>query len=351
MKNDIYLIGEVGFEITLKTVIDAVNKTDQTQPLNVNIHTSGGSVYDGLAIYNYFKGLPQGVHTKSAGLVASIGSIIFLAGDKDNRQINSNDSFLIHLPSGMGFGNAEDLEKNAKMLRDVENKISDIYAKETDITKETAMELMKKDEMMDVNFLKDNGFVSEIIEFKAVANFNNKTMKNEAVTKKEVETMFNKFFKKFSLKKEPKNKIVQDANGVSLDFTELEDSDTVTVGDKALVDGSNAKGDYVLPSGETYTFRDDGELLTITEAEEDGDETIESLKEEIERLKDELGTNAQSITDKDAEILTLSDNAKAMKKMVNKMKNKITGSFDYTGKNKGKKGEGDETTRSLFKVG
>ena len=77
MNNDIYLIGEVGWEITLQSVIDLVEKTDKTKPLNVHIHSQGGGVYDGLAVYNYLKGLDQEVHTYSAGLVASIASIIF----------------------------------------------------------------------------------------------------------------------------------------------------------------------------------------------------------------------------------------------------------------------------------
>ena len=348
MKNDIYLIGEVGYEITLKSVVDAVNESDKNKPLNVHVHTGGGSVFDGLAIYNYFKTLKQEVHTMSAGLVASIGSIIYLAGKKETRQINSNDNFLIHLPEGMGFGNAEDLEKNAKMLRDIENKISDIYALETDITKEEAMVLMKKDEMMDVQFLKDKGFVAEIVEFKAVANFNNKTMNKDAVSKKEVESILDKFINKYFPKKDPTNKIVQDANGVELDFTELEDSDTVAVGDKATVDGKNAIGDYVLPSGETYTFAD-GELTVIVEADED-EETIESLKKEIEKLKDELGTNAQTVTDAEAEVTAMTNKVKKMKKDIIKMKAKITGDFVYKSKKKNDKGEGEETTRSLFKV-
>ena len=42
MSNDIYLIGEVGYEITLESVIAMVKKTDQTSPLNIYIHSGGG---------------------------------------------------------------------------------------------------------------------------------------------------------------------------------------------------------------------------------------------------------------------------------------------------------------------
>ena len=123
MNNDLYLIGEVGWEITLDSVINQVRETNQDEPLNVHIHSQGGQVYDGLAIYNYLKSLPQQVNTISSGLVASIASVIFLAGDKETRKINNLDSFLIHLPSGGSWGNAQDLEKTATELRDIEEKL------------------------------------------------------------------------------------------------------------------------------------------------------------------------------------------------------------------------------------
>ena len=160
--NDLYLIGEVGYEITLTDVINKVNNSDKKKPLNINIHSQGGSVYEGLAIYNYLKSLKQEVNTHSSGLVASIASIFFLAGK--NRTINNTDNFLIHLPSGMSMGNAKDFEKTAKELRDIENKLATIYENETNLTKEEALELMKNDEFLNVDFLLEKGFVNDIIK-------------------------------------------------------------------------------------------------------------------------------------------------------------------------------------------
>lgn len=285
MKNDIYLIGEIGYEVNLNTVIEAVASSDKSKPLNVHIHSIGGCVYDGLAIYNYLKGLEQEVNTHSSGLVASIASIIFLAGAKATRNISTTDSFLIHLPMNFGGGNAEDFEKTAKQLRKIENQLADIYALETDLTKEEALELMKRDEMLDVNFLKEKGFVSNIIEFKAVATLTNNNNKNDmadkSVTKDEVEGMFTKFFNKFFPSK-PTNKIVSDANGVEIDFTELEADASPAVNDTATVDGANAEGEYVMPSGETYKF-EAGVLTEIVEAE--GDDDGDGDEDEMAALK------------------------------------------------------------------
>lgn len=351
--NDIYLIGEVGWEITLQTVIDAVEASDRNEPLTIHIHSHGGAVYDGLAIYNYLKGLEQEVHTKSSGLVASIASIIFLAGKKDTRSINSTDNFLIHLPSGGSWGNAEDLEKSAEELRKIEQKLADIYASETDLTSDEAKELMKEDKFLETDFLQEKGFVNEIIEFKAVASFKKQKMakdEKQPLTKEGAEGLLSQFFNKYFGKKQPQNKIVQDATGTEIDFTDLEEEDTPSVGDKAMVDGENASGDYVMPNGETYVFTD-GELTEIKESDDDEeDETMDSLKAENEQLKDELATSAQNIENQEKEIKNLKDSIEEMKNDFTTLKNSITGSFDYDesdtrggGKTKGNK------SRRLYK--
>ena len=70
MNNDIYIIGEIGYDANLITLMADVEKADKSKPLNVHIHSGGGGVYDGLAMYNYLKGLNQEVNTISAGVVA-----------------------------------------------------------------------------------------------------------------------------------------------------------------------------------------------------------------------------------------------------------------------------------------
>jgi len=340
MNNDIYLIGEIGWEVNLDTVIKAVKETDENEPLNVHIHSAGGGVYDGLAIYNYLKGLDREVNTISSGLVASIASIIFLAGNKETRVINETDNFLIHLPSGMGFGNAEDLEKSAKELRRVENTLSDIYAKETDLTKEEAIDLMSEDKMLDVEFLKEKGFVNEIKKFKAVAIFNNnkKMSKENTVTKEEVEGLFSTFkneLKNFFGMNQPTNKIVKDANGVDIDFFDLENDEEIIVGAEATVDGQKAEGEYTMSDGNKYVF-EDGKLSEIIVEETD----LEKAQKENESLKDELQTvseNLQAKTEElDAQNLVIED----MKAKFEEFKNTVTSKFDF--KSKQNKKEVDE---------
>lgn len=240
----------------------------------------------------------------------------------------------------MGFsgGNAEDLEKTAKEMRNIEQKLADIYANETELTKEEALELMKKDEMLNVDFLKEKGFVNEIIEFKAVANFNNnnKQKMSNTLTKKEAEGLFSKFEKSLKSFFNPnglKNKLVQDSTGTEIDFVDLAEDDEIVVGEKANIDGSPANGEYVMPDEKTYVFTD-GTLTEIKEVED-----MEALKQENETLKEEIETLK-------AEKETFENKFKKLEEDFTSIKNKITSNFEA--KKKTKEEEGTKSkSRSL----
>ena len=349
--NEIFLIGGVGNEVTLKNTIEKVSNSNKNQPLTVNIHSQGGSVFEGLAIYNYLKSLDQEVNTHSSGLVASIASVIFLAGK--NRTINSSDNFLIHLPSNISMGNAEDLEKTAKQLREFENKLADIYVNETNVTKEEAMDLMTKDEFLDVEFLKEKGFVNEIIKFQAVATIDNNFNKDmsEQLTKKDAENMFEKFgnsLKNYFNPKEtaPDNKIVQDANGIDLDFKNVDAENEVQVGDEAVIDGKKANGDVTMPNGEIWKF-ENGILNEKVEVKQES---------ELEKLEASLEAQINLVATLEAEKLELTNKLevkegefKQIETDFTELKNTVTSSFEVDTKTEQPKKELTEKKQSFFK--
>lgn len=269
--NEIYLIGEVGIDITLQSVVDAVKKTDNSKILTVNIHSPGGSIYEGRAIYNYLKSLSQGVETVAVGMVASIASVIMLAGKKGQRYAYAQNNVLIHMPSVEAGGYAEDLIEAVKVLKDEEIKIANIYASETNFSYDEAISLMKQDRMMTNQEIEKFGL--EIKEYIAVAKYNSTNTNNKNMNKK-TQTLYNKvakFLGQFS------NKVVSTADGKELDFYELEDDAVVKVGDKAYYDGMDADGSFIMPDGETYVFIA-GELQEI-QSEDETDANEEALAE------------------------------------------------------------------------
>lgn len=101
------------------------------------ISSPGGSVQDGIAIYNFLKALPINLATYNIGVVDSISNVIFLAGKE--RYACKNSSFLFHgvginMNQGERFGEKNVKEQLAIIQRD-QNMISDIIADNTKLKK------------------------------------------------------------------------------------------------------------------------------------------------------------------------------------------------------------------------
>ena len=276
----------------MKSVKDQIEAQKGFDEILVHIHSDGGDVNEGFAIYDYLKSLGKPVTTQIEGNCFSIATVIALAGDK--RTMTSNAEFFIHNPWGWAGGDKEDIQKYADQLEETENKIAEFYASKTNLSSQEALSLMKEESTFTPEQALEKGFITEIQPtMKAVALFkpkNSNSKDMDPLTKKEAEKKFSKFDKvlnkilKTVTGEKVKALVVQDANGTEIDFTDLEDGATPAVGDKATIDGAAASGDYVMPSGETYVF-EDGALTEIKEAE--GDDTVEALKEENEALKAE----------------------------------------------------------------
>ena len=110
-------------------------------PLNVEINSPGGNVWDGLAIYNMLRGRQSAVTTKVVGVAASIASIIALAGD--TVEIADAALMMIHDPSGLTAGTSDDMRKMADALDQHAAILSGVYEKKTGKTASAIRAAMK----------------------------------------------------------------------------------------------------------------------------------------------------------------------------------------------------------------
>ncbi len=115
-----------GSGVSAKAFSDALQSVGPG-PLVVEINSPGGNVWDGLAIYNMLRGRNAQVTTRVVGIAASIASIIALAGD--TVEIADAALFMIHDPSGMVAGTADDMRKMAAALDQHAEVLAGIYAK------------------------------------------------------------------------------------------------------------------------------------------------------------------------------------------------------------------------------
>ncbi|MCK5610915.1 Clp protease ClpP, partial [Candidatus Pacearchaeota archaeon] len=86
--------------------------------LLVKINSVGGSVIEGWGIYNRLVSLENKVTTRGEGIVASIASLILMAGN--TIEMSEVGALMIHRASNHVQGNAEDLEKAAEVLKTID---------------------------------------------------------------------------------------------------------------------------------------------------------------------------------------------------------------------------------------
>lgn len=108
--------------------------------ITVRILSMGGSVPDGLGIYNALKSHPAKITTINDGVAASIASLIFMAGDV--RIAAANSMLMIHAPWSYASGNAEQLRDAADALDAWAAAMASSYAEATGKSKDEVIALL-----------------------------------------------------------------------------------------------------------------------------------------------------------------------------------------------------------------
>ena len=112
-----------------KDVQDFLDQLQGVSKINVHINSGGGSVFGGIAIYNILKRHNAEITVYVEGLAASIASVIAMAGDKII--IPANAQMMIHKPSSITWGNADDMRKEADILDGCQKVILNTYMQHT----------------------------------------------------------------------------------------------------------------------------------------------------------------------------------------------------------------------------
>lgn len=155
-------IGESPWEegVSAKQVSEELKKLDPTvKEIQVRINSFGGSVFDGITIYNRLKQHPAKITVYIDGLAASIASIIALAGDKII--MGEGALYMIHLPWTWATGNRGELENTINRLLDVEEQMISIYSKKTGKGRTEIKQMLESETWMDSAQALEEGFIDE----------------------------------------------------------------------------------------------------------------------------------------------------------------------------------------------
>ena len=104
---------------------------DPKKPIYLYINSPGGSVYDGMAIFDTIKHVKNEVHTVGIGLQASMGAFLLSSGTKGKRSILPHAKVMIHQPSSGTRGKVSDMEIDLEESLKLKKLLNEILAKNT----------------------------------------------------------------------------------------------------------------------------------------------------------------------------------------------------------------------------
>lgn len=128
------------------------------RPVTVRINSEGGSVFEGLSIYDALAGYEGPVTTVVESAALSMGSAIALAGDE---VLATPNSYL--MAHGAHFDHADLSESDKQLLASMNQKLVRIYAERTGLSVEEVERLMESERFMDSEEAMALGFVDEIV--------------------------------------------------------------------------------------------------------------------------------------------------------------------------------------------
>lgn len=141
-----------------------LNSVDPLSDIKMFINSPGGSVIDGLAIYDVMNWVDCDVATYTMGMAASMGSVLCSSGEKGKRHALPNSTIMIHQVSSGAYGQNADIQIAARETQKWQNLLYRILAKNTG----KSFEEIERDADRDHWFMADEaleyGLIDEIIE-------------------------------------------------------------------------------------------------------------------------------------------------------------------------------------------
>src|SRR5690606_12772844 len=123
-----------------RSIRQKLRSAQDAKRISVKIHSNGGDVIEGLAIYNQLKNSPAHVTVQIDGIAASMASVIAMAADEISMPESS--WMMIHNPWAFAIGESDDLREHADLLDKHKAALVAIYAERTGIAAEEVAKLM-----------------------------------------------------------------------------------------------------------------------------------------------------------------------------------------------------------------
>ena len=137
---------------------------DPNKDIHFYINSPGGSVTDGMAIYDTMKYVKCDVCTTCIGMAASMGAFLLAGGTKGKRFALPNAEIMIHQPSGGAQGQASDIKINADHILRIRDRLNQILAENTGQDLEKIQTDTERDNWLTAQEAKEYGLIDAVIE-------------------------------------------------------------------------------------------------------------------------------------------------------------------------------------------
>lgn len=166
LKDRIIFLGEDVNEHTANIVVAQLihlADEDPKKDIKLYINSPGGSVYDGLAIYDTIQYITPDVQTIGIGLQASMGAFLLSSGTKGKRYALPSSRIMIHQPSSGTQGKITDQEITLKEGIYLKKMLNEVLAKNTGQKLSKIEKDVERDYWMSSKEAKDYGLIDDVI--------------------------------------------------------------------------------------------------------------------------------------------------------------------------------------------
>lgn len=136
---------------------------DPTNDISLYINSPGGSVTDGMSIYDTMNYIKCDVSTICMGMAASMGAFLLSAGAKGKRYALPNSDIMIHQPSGGAQGQATDMLIHTQHIIDTKKKLNEILAANTGQPYDVIAKDTERDNFMTAQEALEYGLIDKVI--------------------------------------------------------------------------------------------------------------------------------------------------------------------------------------------
>ncbi|MCR5348497.1 MAG: ATP-dependent Clp protease proteolytic subunit [Bacilli bacterium] len=166
-QRNILITGPINSDLALKVMILLRHLDNESHdPIYLYINSPGGSVSAGLTIVDNMRLIKSPVHTVCFGLAASMGAVIFAAGEKGHRYVLPHAEVMIHQPWSSIADDLKqsDLEIMSSHMRRTRERLETILAEASGKTLEQMHEACEKDNWLNAEEAIAIGLADKILK-------------------------------------------------------------------------------------------------------------------------------------------------------------------------------------------